>query len=184
MAYQSLLRARAGRGYTCTIGQPRDFARSEVIQRFLEEWRAGVPNHLVKSADFYEWRLGAPGTEYVTFLVHHGDRVVAAAVGREVVLHEIRSFALLDVMALGDDREALRSLHRIIDTEARRRGVEAVVTMMSRRRAREYRLIRYGFLRSPFTFKLILRSVDDSLTVEQLASERDWHLMWIDSDDL
>jgi hypothetical protein len=87
-------------------------------------------------------------------------------------------------MALGDDREALRSLHRIIDTEARRRGVEAVVTMMSRRRAREYRLIRYGFLRSPFTFKLILRSVDDSLTVEQLASERDWHLMWIDSDDL
>jgi GNAT superfamily N-acetyltransferase len=184
IAYQWLLRPRTGKVYTSTTESPRDVVHSREFQLFLDEWHARVPNHLVKSPAFYEWRLGAPGTDYVFFLVRRGDEVVAAAVGREVVLHQVPSFALLDVMALPDRRGALGSLHGAIDREARERGVEAVVTMMSRRRAREYRLIRHGFVRSPFTFKLILRSVDDSLPVDQIANERDWHLMWIDSDDL
>jgi hypothetical protein len=143
-----------------------------------------VRNHLVKSTQFYEWRLGAPGTRYRAFLVYRKGMVVAAAVGRVTELEGIPSFALLDVMFLPGHEAALRTLYHDVDAEARSGPAEAIVTMMSRQQAREYRLMRFGFLRSPYRFKLILRSVSDAVSVDQISSERDWRLMWIDSDDL
>jgi len=170
--------------YRTSIGAPHDLLRSAPFDAFIESWTASVKNCLVKSWEFYDWRLGAPGSEYRVFFVSQDDLVVAVAVGRETDLHGIPSFALLDVMVLKDRVAALPTLYREIESEARRRGTEAVVTMMSRHRAREYRLGRYGFLKSPFTFKLIIRSLKSGVDVERLSSEEDWHLMWIDSDDL
>jgi len=184
-AYQTLLapRRRAAK-YRGTVGTPVELLHYPAFGQFLKAWSASVPNHLVKSADFYDWRLGAPGTEYRAFLVHRGEEVVAAAVGREVDLHGIPSFALLDVMVLKSEERALSTLYHEVLDEARRHGAEAIVTMMSRHRAREYRLNRFGFLKSPFTFNLIVRSLNDAVTVDQISDEKDWHLMWIDSDDL
>ncbi len=183
--YQALLRPRRrAKEYRSSIGPPHALLGSASFEAFLESWSATVTNRLVKSKEFYDWRLGAPGTEYLALLVYRRDKVVAAAVAREACLHGIPSFALLDMMAVDREQGALAILHQEIYGEARRRGAEAIVTMMSRHRAREYRLTRFGFLRSPFTFKLILRSVNDAVAVERIATEEDWHLMWIDSDDL
>jgi GNAT superfamily N-acetyltransferase len=176
-------RARAG-GYTSVIGSPGELLDSAEFERFREAWSASVRHHLIKSAEFYGWRLGAPGTSYRVFVVRQGAEVVAVAVGREAPLQGIPSFALLDAMVLPGHERALSLLYRDIEREARRRGVEAIVTMMSRHSARRYRLKRFGFLRSPFTFKLIVRSVSDSLAAASISTEADWHLMWIDSDDL
>jgi hypothetical protein len=35
-----------------------------------------------------------------------------------------------------------------------------------------------------FVFKLILHSLDEATPLEVISDEDDWHLMWIDSDDL
>jgi Acetyltransferase (GNAT) domain len=177
------LRPKAS-GYHTRIGSPRELLQSPAFEAFRKKWSASVKNHLVKSPRFYDWRLGAPGIEYHACLVYRGEAVVAAAIAREAELQRIPSFALLDVMVLRDSTVALPALYQAIEREARSRGVEAVVTMMSRYRAREYRLARFGFLKSPFTFKLIIRSVDDTVPVGRIAREEDWHLMWIDSDDL
>lgn len=183
--YQALLAPRATTGdYRSRRGSPRELFHSAPFETFLEKWSATVANHLVKSAEFYDWRLGAPGTQYHAFLVYRDDAVVAAAVGREARLQGIPSFALLDVMVLKGDESALPTLYDDIDDEARRHGAEAIVTMMSRQRARDYRLIRFGFLKSPFTFKLILRPLSDCVGLDRISTEKDWHLMWIDSDDL
>lgn len=183
--YQALLAPRpTADEYQSRRGSPRELLHSAPFETFLENWSATVENHLVKSAEFYDWRLSAPGTQYHAFLVYRNDAVVAAAVGREARLHGIPSFALLDVMVLKGDESALPTLYHDVDGEARRRGAEAIVTMMSGQRAREYRLTRFGFLKSPFTFKLILRSLNDRVAVERISTEKDWHLMWIDSDDL
>jgi GNAT superfamily N-acetyltransferase len=182
---QTLLAARrTASEYRGAEGAPRELFHSASFERFLEVWSTEVPNHLVKSAEFYDWRLGAPGTEYRAFLVQRGEQVVAAAVGRVADLHGIPSLALLDLMALKGHERALSVLYRDIEQAARRRGVEAIVTMMSKPRAREYRLLRFGFLKSPFVFKLIVRSLNDQVDVERLSQVGDWHLMWIDSDDL
>ncbi|MEA2208488.1 MAG: hypothetical protein QOF54_965, partial [Solirubrobacteraceae bacterium] len=138
----------------------------------------------VKTPEFYGWRLGAPGASYRAFHVRAGDDIVAAAIGRVATLQGIPSLALLDLMVLEGEQEALPALYAAIDRAAREAGVEAIVTMISRHQARRHRLVRFGFLRSPFAFKLIIRSVSDALEIESISGEASWHLMWIDSDDL
>lgn len=183
--YQRLLAPRPGGSeYTSTSGSPSTLLASPEFARFLDAWGESVPHHLVKSAEFYAWRLGAPGASYQAFLVSRDREVVAAAIGRQTVLEGIPSLALLDVMVLRGAESALATLYRNIELEARQRDVEAIVTMMSRTSARRYRLIRSGFLRSPFRFKLILRSLSEDVSVASISKEADWHLMWIDSDDL
>ncbi len=183
-AYRATRRIRPGSEYEGRIGAPRELLRVPAFETFVERWSADIRNHLLKSVDFYDWRLGAPGTHYRAFLIYRNDTVVAAAVGRSACLHGIPSFALLDVMVLKGEEAALAALYRDIDDEARRESAEVTVTMMSRHRAHEYRLKRYGFLKSPFVFKLILHSLDDTTPLERISDEEDWHLMWIDSDDL
>jgi hypothetical protein len=183
-AYQTSLRPRARSGHEMLVGDPRTLFRSPQFDAFVARWSEGVRNHLVKTADFYAWRLGAPGTDYRAFLVTRGEQILAAAVGRLATLHGIPSFALLDLMSSGEDAGALATLYSEIDREARMHEVEAVVAMMSRSRARQYRLARYGFLRSPFAFKLIIHRLDGAIAPAELTDERSWHLMWIDSDDL
>jgi hypothetical protein len=185
-AYQALLAPRPSmiKGYRSKTGPHTELFGSPQFDRFLETWSESIQNHLIKSAQFYAWRLSAPETQYQAFLVSRDNNIVAAAVGREALLHDIPSFALLDVMVLSDEERALPMLYHEIEVEARRRNVEAIVTMMSRLRARQHRLVRFGFLKSPFKFKLILRSLKNDVTIEDISAEKDWHLMWIDSDDL
>lgn len=182
--YRATRSTRSSREYRGRIGAVRELFGGPIFETFIEKWSAGIRNHLLKGVDFYAWRLGAPGTNYQAFLIYRDDVIVAAAVGRKACLHGIPSFALLDVMVLKGEEAALATLYRDIDDEARRQGAEAIVTMMSRGRAQEYRLKRSGFLRSPFVFKLILRSLDDEIPFEAISDEENWHLMWIDSDDL
>jgi GNAT superfamily N-acetyltransferase len=183
--YQAALRARpAGGAYQASIGTPAELLESPGFDAFVDRWSQSVPNHLLKTPEFYRWRLGAPETSYQAFMVHREGRLVASAIAREDELHEIPSFAILDLMVVPGEQAALPALYAAIDREARRRGVEALVTMMSRHSAKRYRLARYGFLKSPFTFKLIVRSLNEEVPIDRLANEADWHLMWIDSDDL
>ncbi len=183
-SYRATRRTRPGSEYEIRIGVPRELLREPAFEAFVERLSADIRNHLLKSVDFYDWRLGAPGTHYQAFLVYRDDTVVAAAVGRRACLHGIPSFALIDVMVLKGEEAALDVLYHDIDDEARHQSAEAIVTMMSRRRAQEYRLKRSGFLKSPFVFKLILYSLDDATPFEAISDEENWHLMWIDSDDL
>lgn len=179
-----VVKKRSIEGYTSISGSPTDLVESPRFAEFLKNWSASVPNHLVKSAAFYKWRLGAPGSRYQIFLVLRDDRIIAAAIGRQAPLHGIPSLALLDVMVLNGHEQSLQVLYRDIHREAQIAGSEAVVTMMSRHAASKYGLIRHGFVKSPFIFRLILRSVSSDITVQQISRQEDWHLMWIDSDDL
>jgi hypothetical protein len=184
-AYGALLAPRDARGrYLCETGTPQELVRRPEFSPFLARWSATVENHLVKTPEFYGWRLGAPGASYQAFHVRAGDDIVAAAIGRVATLQGIPSLALLDLMVLEGEQEALPALYAAIDRAAREAGVEAIVTMISRHQARRHRLVRFGFLRSPFAFKLIIRSVSDALEIESISGEAGWHLMWIDSDDL
>jgi GNAT superfamily N-acetyltransferase len=175
---------RKSEAYACSSGEPFELLGLAEFQDFLGGWSKSVKNHLVKSPEFYRWRLGAPGAQYRLFLAHSHRSVVAAAVGRYVTLRGIPSLALLDVMALEGQQRALPVLYRYIEREAKVGSAEAIVTMMSSHSAKKYRLIGSGFVRSPFTFRLIIRSVSDAVMIEEIANESDWHLMWIDSDDL
>jgi hypothetical protein len=179
-----LSRRRGADRYSVETGSSGELLCGPELSAFLEGWSGSVKNHLLKTPDFYDWRLGAPGTSYEVFRVHRAGAVVALAIGRVTTLQGIPSLALLDLMVLDGEQEALPVLFSEIERAARAAGAEAVVTMMSRYQAARHRLRRVGFLRSPFVFKLIVRSVSESLDIDSISAETDWHLMWIDSDDL
>jgi hypothetical protein len=184
-AYGALLAPRGGRGqYVAETGTPDELLYRPEFSAFLQRWSATVENHLVKTPEFYSWRLGAPEASYRVIQVRAGDEIVAAAIGRVATLQEIPSLALVDLMVLDGQRAALPALYAAIDGAARDAGVEAIVAMISRHQARRHRLARFGYVRSPFVFKLIIRSVSDSLEIGSISAELGWHLMWIDSDDL
>jgi hypothetical protein len=173
-----------GDAYVAQHGTPSELLDRPEFAVFLSRWSDSVPNHLVKTAEFYAWRLGAPDARYDVFQVLRGEEIVCAAIGRAATLQGIPSYALLDVMFVEGERKALPTLYREIESVARRSDVEAIVAIMSRHQARRHALRRSGFLRSPFAFKLIIRSVSDSVEIGAISAEADWHLMWIDSDDL
>ena len=66
----------------------------------------------------------------------------------------------------------------------RARGLETIIFMMSELRAKQKNIGRFGFIRSPVTFSLIIKRLAIPRPEEISVSPEDWDLMWIDSDDL
>lgn len=179
----SLVTPRASR-YRCEELSRDAFLTDPAVAAFCLAWQQHVANHLTKTPAYYRWRLGAPQTQYRFFVVRESEAVVALAVCRRTDLRGIPSLAILDFMVLPEHGRAARSLHRAIADAAAQDGAEAVATMSTRHWARRYGFLRAGMLRSPLTFKLIVKKLNASMSDDELYSEERWHLMWIDSDDL
>ena len=183
--YGAIVKPRPSRhGYVASTADAVEVMKSTKAADFLDKWCESIPNHLIKGLPFYTWRLGAPGTNYTAISVERNEAMSALAVGRYAVLNGVPSFALLDVMYIPGDEEALQTLWRSIDDHARDLRVEAIVVMMSPYRAKQNHLARFGLLRTPFRFNVIMRSVKSDLDIATICNEENWHLMWIDTDDL
>ncbi len=174
-----------GKRYRKKILSVQEWAQHPALERFIENWRNTVDNSLEKSTSFYQWRLGAPETNYKILTVEMGTSITAAAITRLAPLHGVKTLAVIDWMTLPDHPQAARQLHQQLRTEALQSGAEVIGTMMSATQAKKYGLLSAGFLRSPLFFRWIAQTLKtDGLNQEQIFSEANWNLMWIDSDDL
>ncbi len=175
---------RRASGYTCEVLSREEFFAAEGYEAFFEAWKNQNRNVLLKSREFLKWRTGAPQTEYQFVVIRQRRRIAALAITRFVVLKNIPSIAVLDLMMLKEDDAALGHLYRAFKLIAVRHKAEALVTMMSRSCAERFRLGRMGFLKSPFEFSLIIKKLNEEIDDASLFDESHWHLMWVDSDDL
>ena len=170
--------------YTATVRDARELVDLLEYDQFFAVWSDGQRNVLLKDREFWKWRLGAPGTEYKIVCVYEAGKLIALGVTRATELRRIPTLAILDLMVLPGHERCLTFLHAQTEFLAYRLKTEAISVMVSRRWARHYRLLTHGFLRSPFVFKLIYKRLSESVSEESLAGEGNWHLMWVDSDDL
>jgi GNAT superfamily N-acetyltransferase len=175
---------RKSDGYSVKTHLESTFARANEIEAFLQRVAEQVPNYLRKDTAFYEWRLGAPTLNYTALELRRSDECVGLAIVRRTDLHDIPVLAILDMMVLAGSEKGLSALHSAIVSLAEESTVEAVVTMMSSTRARQFQLRRRFFLKTPFVFKFIINRLNPVLDEASLLQEGNWHLMWIDSDDL
>jgi hypothetical protein len=151
---------------------------------FYEEWGKTVRNSLVKDIDFVKWRYGAPDRFYKFLTITYEDRIVGFVSYRKIIKERILSFGILDYMVLPGYEDCHGLINEIFKKEAYKENVECILCMMSKYSANQYKLLRNGFFKSPVTFQLIIKKLSDQFTEEELLSEDNWHLMWIDSDDL
>ncbi|MBX7151384.1 GNAT family N-acetyltransferase [bacterium] len=151
---------------------------------FFEKWKKNIPNALLKTPDFLYWRTQAPGAEYKVILLRDQSELIGFCLTRFTVLERIPCVAILDWMILEGKDAARFTLNRALRRLVNHYNAEAVVTMMSPYWAERYSLWKLGFMQSPYAFSLIIKKLNDQLDDTKLFNEKDWHLMWIDSDDL
>jgi hypothetical protein len=90
----------------------------------------------------------------------------------------------MDVMTLESEPAVLSVLVDGWRRLAARTGEEVVLTMMSEHHAGRRNLWRFGFLRTPAVFSLILKCLSAKAKKKVLPDTTHWDLMWIDCDDL
>lgn len=154
------------------------------LDSFLEQWQAEQMIALRKSRDFLSWRLGAPEKRYRIFVANKGDTVVGCMITTETLKEGVPAMAILDLSCLASKERAARALMAAAAVTAKSRGMEAMLLMFSAHAARKFGLLTMGFLRSPFTFWVIVKNLGGQISQGVVENEANWHLGWIDSDDL
>lgn len=152
---------------------------------FTKEWSTSVPNALVKDLPFAIWRYGAPGRSYQFLSIYNETGVMIGFVSfRKIIKERVPSFGILDYMVLPDYKDCHGLINEVLINCAKKENVEAIMTMMSKGSAAEYQLYKNGFFKSPFVFQLIIKNLTLEFSDKMLFNEKNWHLMWVDSDDL
>lgn len=151
---------------------------------FVKEWLETLPNALLKDTKFAKWRYGRPEKKYYFLVVRDNNKLIGFTSYCKEVKQGVPSFCLLDLCVLPGYSDCLGVLYRRLYDEAEKNGIEAIMLMNSRYSARKYKLIENGFVKSPFVFSLIINNLTNKFSDDVLMKEENWHLMWVDSDDL
>jgi hypothetical protein len=82
----NLMASINSRKYNVKILTRSEFLKLEGIEELILKWQLNLPNALIKSKNFFEWRTGAPETEYKFVLLQKEDAYVGLAVTRSLIL--------------------------------------------------------------------------------------------------
>lgn len=171
--------------YSVEVFEPSALeSKQDLYSNFLEKWYRTQKYHLVKDLDFLKWRLGAPNHEYQIHSLTYQGQIVAIAITCVTDLKGIPSLAILDLMCLPEHNIGLPKLFRAMKEFALANSAEGLATMCSKYWAARYKLSMNGFLKTPAIFKYITKPLNLDIPEEEFMQEQNWHLMWIDCDDL
>ena len=162
----------------------KDFLADQDYAGFLEQWRLQRRNSLEKNEAYLRWRLAFQEADYRIVSAHRDDKLVAVSILRSCCPNGVPSLALMDVMTLDSEPAAMSVLVGGWRRLAARRGDEVMLTMMSEHHAGRRSLWRFGFLKTPVVFFLILKCLSTKAKQRVQPDTTHWDLMWIDCDDL
>jgi GNAT superfamily N-acetyltransferase len=156
------------------------------VTSFLQKWIEEQQIALEKTVHFLSWRTSAPEAQYkiVTVKAPDSNELVGMAVVRPTVLRGVEVLAILDVMILRKHYSAADALFDSLGSLAISLNKDALVCMTNKTWAKNYRFLRNLMIPSPAVFTLIIKKLSALVSMEVLKEEKNWHLFWIDSDDL
>ncbi|MDR1783874.1 MAG: GNAT family N-acetyltransferase [Dysgonamonadaceae bacterium] len=181
--YNFFRRSKINSTYACYV---RDsITEIKGYEQFTEKWNRSVRNALNKNLEFAKWRYSAPERHYRFLAVENVQKELIAFVAFRKILKEgVPSYGILDYQVFPEYTDCYGLINKMLTNCAKQDDVEAIMTMMSAHSAKTYKLADNGFLKSPFTFNLIIKNLTNDFSDAELFEEKNWHLMWIDSDDL
>lgn len=154
------------------------------LDSFFELWKKENPIVLDKSTDFLKWRLGAPEKDYTIIVLRKESQIVGYTVFRRVVKENVPCIGVIDFCILNSFKKKSGVLIQQTVQEAKKVNAELVLMMMMKHQAEKYSIKKNGFLSTPFPFSFIIKQFDETIDSDWLRNEKNWSLMWIDSDDL
>lgn len=154
------------------------------LVEFFTQWQAETPIALIKDHNFLKWRLSAPGKSYHVIVLRSHSNVVGVLIAREVEREGVPCMGILELALLKSHYKYSSLLIKKLVKIAENSGAELLLVMMSNFWFKNYKLRLNGFTRTPFKFCLIMKILNPTIKTEIFKEEKNWHLMWIDSDDL
>lgn len=166
-----------------------DYSNEEIdningLNEFLDEWVEQQEIGLKKNSEFLKWRLGAPDKRYTISVARKQTRIVGYAVFCDVVKENIPSTAILDVSTLKGNTGVSTTILRHIGKIAKRNNKESIIMMCSTHLYNIHKMRSSGFIKTPYKFSLIVKNLNNQFSNELFKDEKNWHLTWIDSDNL
>lgn len=181
--YNILIKTKLSRKFSYAL--TTDIGEVHGYDSFAKEWIASVPNALIKDLLFARWRYGAPERSYKFLSIYNIEEKLIGFVSFRYILKKgVPSYGILDYMVLPDNEDCHGLINKVLTDCAKKDEVEVIMTMMSKKSASDYKLHKNGFFKSPFVFQLIINNLTKEFSDEELFDEKNWHLMWVDSDDL
>lgn len=156
----------------------------EGLDEFYGKWKSQTPIALNKNKEFIKWRLGGPGKQYKIYVLRANLVVVGYAVTRNIDKEGVPCLGILDYILLNGYEKYSSVLLSKIEHNAKIDKIELLLVMMMRSYVKKYRLSINGYLKTPYVFSFIIKKYNKILKDEDLFEEKNWNLMWIDSDDL
>jgi len=182
--YGSILSPRKNRNFISRRFSISEFLSHSESLKFLSSVVGKNHSQLIKTPNFIEWRYGAPKVDYTVVTVSVDTQIVAVAFVRKAVLKNIPTLAIMDLMVLDSSSLALSRLFFEIEKLSSELKTEMIAMMITKKKAKELGLFRFGFIRSPFVFQLITRALSDKITKLPAVVAETFNPMWVDSDDL
>ena len=172
------------KSYDLEIYRAEEIEKIIGIEDFLAKWVSEQPISLNKTFQFLKWRLGAPGKKYNIVIAKKDEKVIGYSVFLETIKENIPSIALLDVSFLKGHSGSSTLIHNFISKYANKREIESIIIMASSNTYKKHNMRKSGFIKSPYQFSFILKNLSKEHSNSFLKNEKNWHLMWIDSDNL
>ncbi len=172
------------RDASCREVNPETFFSSGEFVSFYTAWARHSPSHLIRTADFYRWRLSAPQSSYVVTALFTKSHLAGVAITRNSILSGFPVTNILDLMLLPEYREAAGALHDALVRISRHSRTAGLVVMCTGSDAARWALLRNGYFKSKIEFKLILKWLSDDPAPPSFWDEAAWHLTWLDTDNL
>jgi len=180
--YNYFRRTSINKKYTSCIFEKINEVKG--FQEFEIKWRDTNQNSLIKDLEFINWRYSAPGRFYKFLTIYYEAKIIGFVSFRKIIKENIPSYGIIDYMVLPGFEDCHGLVNNILKEEASKDNVECLLCMMSGYSAKKYLLFKNGFLKSPYRFHLIIKKLSDLYDDKVLFDELNWHLMWVDSDDL
>lgn len=161
-----------------------DIKKIEGLNQFFITLKNEYKNYLNKTKDFIDWRLGAPKKEYSIVILRKNKNIIGYTILHAVEKKGVPCLGILDFAVVKKEKKYKDILFKEIDKIAKNNNLELILVMISKFQAKEYGIFKNGFFKTPYYFTLILNVLNKSIDKKDLIDIKNWHLMWIDSDNL
>lgn len=182
-AVSRCLNPRLLRDYVAEVCPVGFLYTTEAIE-YITECQSSHTNTLLRTENFLRWRLNAEDRCYDIIVVRRNDRIEGLAIVSATSYHSINVLAILDVLLVSETTDAGRVLGLKCREICKQRNLDAAVLMASSATFKSSGLAKALFIKLPVRFKLIIKCLSDAATWEQLLAPQNWHITWLDTDNL
>ena len=170
--------------YEVSLHSSSELESIKDFDSFVENWVNENEIALNKNTAFLKWRLAAPEKKYKIGIARDNNTILGYAVFCSIIKKNVPSVAILDISCLKNYKKLSSTIIANIQEYALESNAEILMIMASEYVSNLHGLIKNGFLKSPYKFWLIIKNISNNYPSSFLSDEKNWHLTWIDSDDL